>query len=53
MDVELTIEIPKGQRNKYEVDHATGRITARSAVTARLHVSYVIAALLTKTSSFP
>lgn len=26
MDVELTIEIPKGQRNKYEVDHATGRI---------------------------
>ncbi|MFY9934169.1 MAG: inorganic diphosphatase [Streptosporangiaceae bacterium] len=26
MDVEVTIEIPKGQRNKYEVDHATGRI---------------------------
>jgi hypothetical protein len=26
VDVELTIEIPKGQRNKYEVDHATGRI---------------------------
>jgi len=24
--VEVTIEIPKGQRNKYEVDHATGRI---------------------------
>ena len=26
MDVEVTIEIPKGQRNKYEVDHANGRI---------------------------
>ena len=26
MDVEVVIEIPKGQRNKYEVDHATGRI---------------------------
>ena len=26
MDVEVTIEIPKGQRNKYEVDHVTGRI---------------------------
>ena len=23
---DVTIEIPKGQRNKYEVDHATGRI---------------------------
>ena len=26
VDVEVTIEIPKGQRNKYEVDHANGRI---------------------------
>ena len=26
MDVEVIIEIPKGQRNKYEVDHETGRI---------------------------
>ena len=26
MDVEVVIEIPKGQRNKYEVDHDTGRI---------------------------
>ncbi|MBV9382446.1 MAG: inorganic diphosphatase [Streptosporangiaceae bacterium] len=26
MDVEVTIEIPKGQRNKYEMDHETGRI---------------------------
>jgi inorganic pyrophosphatase len=26
VDVEVTIEIPKGQRNKYEVDHETGRI---------------------------
>jgi len=26
VDVEVIIEIPKGQRNKYEVDHATGRI---------------------------
>ena len=23
---EVTVEIPKGQRNKYEVDHFTGRI---------------------------
>src|SRR4051794_41669163 len=23
---DVTIEIPKGQRNKYELDHATGRI---------------------------
>ena len=26
MDVEVIIEIPKGQRNKYEMDHETGRI---------------------------
>src|ERR1700739_1384646 len=26
MDVEVVVEIPRGQRNKYEVDHATGRI---------------------------
>ena len=26
MDVEVIIEIPKGQRNKYEMDHDTGRI---------------------------
>jgi inorganic pyrophosphatase len=26
VDVEVAIEIPKGQRNKYEMDHATGRI---------------------------
>ena len=26
MDVDVVIEIPKGQRNKYEMDHATGRI---------------------------
>ena len=26
MDVEVVIEIPKGQRNKYEMDHDTGRI---------------------------
>ena len=26
MDIEVLIEIPKGQRNKYEMDHATGRI---------------------------
>jgi inorganic pyrophosphatase len=26
VDVEAIIEIPKGQRNKYEMDHATGRI---------------------------
>ena len=26
MDFDVTIEIPKGHRNKYEVDHSTGRI---------------------------
>ena len=26
MEVDVTIEIPKGQRNKYEMDHHTGRI---------------------------
>ena len=26
MDFDVTIEIPKGQRNKYEMDHDTGRI---------------------------
>src|SRR6266536_557036 len=26
MDFDVTVEIPTGQRNKYEVDHLTGRI---------------------------
>ncbi len=26
MDFDVTVEIPKGQRNKYEVDHESGRI---------------------------
>lgn len=26
MDFDVVVEIPKGQRNKYEVDHDTGRI---------------------------
>ena len=26
MDVDVLIEIPMGQRNKYEMDHASGRI---------------------------
>jgi inorganic pyrophosphatase len=26
VEVDVTIEIPKGQRNKYEMDHVTGRI---------------------------
>ncbi len=26
MEFEVVVEIPKGQRNKYEVDHETGRI---------------------------
>lgn len=26
MDVEMIVEIPKGSRNKYEMDHALGRI---------------------------
>ena len=28
--VEAVVEIPKGSRNKYEVDHATGIIRLRS-----------------------
>ncbi len=26
LEFDVTIEIPKGNRNKYEVDHKTGRI---------------------------
>ncbi|MFZ5870456.1 MAG: inorganic diphosphatase [Actinomycetota bacterium] len=26
MEFDVTIEIPKGSRNKYEIDHATGRL---------------------------
>ncbi|QGU08328.1 Inorganic pyrophosphatase [Corynebacterium occultum] len=26
MNVEVTVEIPKGSRNKYEVDHETGKV---------------------------
>ncbi|MGH3595444.1 MAG: inorganic diphosphatase, partial [Mycobacterium sp.] len=26
MQFDVIIEIPKGQRNKYEVDHETGRV---------------------------
>jgi inorganic pyrophosphatase len=26
MEFDVTVEIPKGQRNKYEMDHVTGRI---------------------------
>ena len=26
MSLDVTIEIPKGSRNKYEVDHETGRV---------------------------
>ena len=26
MDYDITIEIPQGHRNKYEVDHHSGRI---------------------------
>lgn len=26
MSVEVTIEVPKGQRNKYEIDHESGKI---------------------------
>ena len=26
MTFDVTVEIPKGQKNKYEVDHETGRI---------------------------
>jgi inorganic pyrophosphatase len=26
MDVEVVVEVPQGSRNKYEMDHAIGRI---------------------------
>ncbi len=26
MDIEVVVEIPRGSRNKYEMDHATGQI---------------------------
>ncbi|MEO5745039.1 MAG: inorganic diphosphatase [Terracoccus sp.] len=26
MEFDVTIEVPRGQRNKYEIDHATGRV---------------------------
>ncbi|HEX6525251.1 MAG TPA: inorganic diphosphatase, partial [Streptosporangiaceae bacterium] len=26
MEFEVVVEIPQGQRNKYEMDHETGRI---------------------------
>ena len=32
MEFDVTIEIPKGERNKYEVDHKTGRIKADRTV---------------------
>ena len=28
MEVEVVIEIPQGSRNRYEVDHETGRLVA-------------------------
>lgn len=38
MEFDVTIEIPKGQRNKYEMDHATGRIRLdRTLFTATLY----------------
>ena len=26
MNVDVIVEVPKGGRNKYEIDHATGRV---------------------------
>lgn len=26
MEIDIVVEIPKGSRNKYEIDHATGRV---------------------------
>jgi inorganic pyrophosphatase len=38
VDFDVTIEIPKGQRNKYEVDHKTGRIRLdRTLFTATMY----------------
>ena len=38
MDFDVLVEIPKGQRNKYEVDHKTGRIRLdRTLYTLSLH----------------
>lgn len=35
MQFDVTIEIPKGQRNKYEVDHETGRVRLTGTCTPR------------------
>ena len=35
MQFDVTIEIPKGQRNKYEVDHETGRLRWTATCTPR------------------
>jgi inorganic pyrophosphatase len=38
VDFDVTIEIPKGQRNKYEVDHKSGRIRLdRTLFTATMY----------------
>lgn len=38
MDFNVTIEIPKGERNKYELDHETGRIKLdRTLFTATMY----------------
>jgi inorganic pyrophosphatase len=35
--VEAVVEIPKGSRNKYEVDHATGIIRLDRVLFASIH----------------
>ena len=37
MEFDVTIEIPRGTRNKYEVDHETGRIRLDRILFTAMH----------------
>lgn len=41
MNFDVTIEIPKGQRNKYEMDHKTGRIRGTATDPRMAHRSEI------------
>lgn len=41
MNFDVTIEIPKGQRNKYEMDHKTGRIRVAATDPRMAHRSEI------------
>ena len=48
MSLDVTIEIPKGSRNKYEVDHETGRVCLDRYLFTPMAVSYTHLTLPTK-----